>query len=52
MKSYKVRYSVHGINGVAEVIIRASSSSAAREMVINQNGGRGKVTIYDVSEVR
>ena len=52
MNTYRVKYSLKGIAGNAETTVKASSSGLAREIVINHNGGKDKVTTISGSSIR
>jgi hypothetical protein len=50
MYSYKVKYTIKGI-GTTETIVSANDSSAASKIVINQNGGKDKVSIFSTTKL-
>ena len=50
MKNFRIKYSVKGVSGQIEVVLTASSSFAVREIIENQNGGKGNVTFWSVKQ--
>lgn len=50
MKNFRIKYSVKGVSGQIEVVVTASSSFTAREIIENQNGGKGNVTFWSVKQ--